>query len=73
MSDLSPLGKLYEDDGYILLLGVEHSSNTSLHLAETRIDGFPTEIQLNAQSSKTISESGKSTKTISMIQKTLML
>lgn len=45
MSDLSPLGKLYEDDGYILLLGVEHSSNTSLHLAETRIEGFPTEIQ----------------------------
>jgi len=32
----SPLGKLYELDGLILLLGVDHSSNTSLHLAEHR-------------------------------------
>lgn len=30
----SPLGKLYELDGYVLLLGVGHDSNTSLHLAE---------------------------------------
>jgi len=34
--DRSPLGKLYELDGYVLLLGVEHWSNTSLHLAEFR-------------------------------------
>ena len=32
----SPLGKLYDLDGYILLIGVNHSSNTSLHLAEYR-------------------------------------
>jgi aminoglycoside 3-N-acetyltransferase len=32
----SPLGKLYELDAWILLLGVGHESNTSLHLAEAR-------------------------------------
>ena len=36
--DTSPLGKLYELDGYILLLGVTHENNTSLHLAEHRAD-----------------------------------
>lgn len=35
-SDTSPLGRLYELDGYILLLGVNHENNTSLHLAEYR-------------------------------------
>ena len=34
----SPLGRLYELDGWILLLGVGHSNNTSLHLAEYRSD-----------------------------------
>ena len=32
----SPLGKLYALDGYVLLLGVEHWNNSSLHLAEFR-------------------------------------
>jgi len=32
----SPIGKLYELDGYVLLLGVNHENNTSLHLAEFR-------------------------------------
>jgi aminoglycoside 3-N-acetyltransferase len=32
----SPLSKLYDLDGYILLIGVDHSKNTSLHLAECR-------------------------------------
>lgn len=36
--DAAPVGKLYDLDGYVLLLGVGHSSNTSLHLAETRAD-----------------------------------
>lgn len=36
----SPLDKLYKLDGYILLIGVGHDKNTSLHLAETRAD-FP--------------------------------
>ena len=30
----SPLGKLYDLDGYILIIGLDHGSNTSLHLAE---------------------------------------
>jgi aminoglycoside 3-N-acetyltransferase len=30
----SPLGYLYRADGYVLLLGVGHDRNTSLHLAE---------------------------------------
>jgi aminoglycoside 3-N-acetyltransferase len=34
--DSSPLGMLYELDGYVLLLGVDHGNNTSLHLAENR-------------------------------------
>ena len=38
--DVSPIGKLYQCDGYVLLLGVSHSNNTSLHLAEYRAD-FP--------------------------------
>jgi aminoglycoside 3-N-acetyltransferase len=32
----SPVGRLYELDGYVLLLGVTHWNNTSLHLAEAR-------------------------------------
>jgi len=36
----SPIGKLYELDGYVLLLGVSHGNNTALHLAEHRAD-FP--------------------------------
>ncbi len=38
--DASPLGTLYALDGYILLLGVGHENNTSLHLAEYRTE-FP--------------------------------
>jgi aminoglycoside 3-N-acetyltransferase len=34
--DRSPLARLYELDGFILLLGVDHGSNSSLHLAESR-------------------------------------
>lgn len=32
----SPVDKVYELDGYVLLLGVGYDKNTSLHLAETR-------------------------------------
>jgi len=32
----SPVGQLYALDGLILLVGVDHASNTSLHLAEHR-------------------------------------
>ena len=34
----SPIGRLYQLDGHVLLLGVGHSNNTSLHLAEFRSD-----------------------------------
>jgi aminoglycoside 3-N-acetyltransferase len=34
--DRSPLGRLYELDGHVLLLGIGHGNNTSLHLAEFR-------------------------------------
>ncbi|MCH5583678.1 AAC(3) family N-acetyltransferase [Shimazuella sp. AN120528] len=36
MGEGSPLAKLYDLDGSILLIGVDHDSNSSLHLAEYR-------------------------------------
>jgi aminoglycoside 3-N-acetyltransferase len=36
LGDTSPQGKLYDLDGYILLLGVDHGNNTSLHVSEVR-------------------------------------
>jgi len=38
MNDKSPLGRLYELDARVLLLGVGYDKNTSLHLAEYRAD-----------------------------------
>ncbi|MEO0530474.1 MAG: AAC(3) family N-acetyltransferase [Planctomycetota bacterium] len=35
--DGSPLGRLYDLDASLLLLGVGHANNTSLHLAECRV------------------------------------
>lgn len=34
--ETSPIARLYDLDGYVLLLGVGHDNNTSLHLAEYR-------------------------------------
>ncbi len=34
----SPLARLYELDGYVMLLGVGHGNNTSLHMAEHRAE-----------------------------------
>lgn len=34
--DETPIGKLYALDGHVMLLGVGHGNNTSLHLAEYR-------------------------------------
>jgi aminoglycoside 3-N-acetyltransferase len=39
----SPLARLYELDGWILLLGAAHDTNTSLHLAEHRVPSPPQE------------------------------
>lgn len=36
--DGSPVGKLYELDGYVLLIGVGYDKNTSLHLADVRAE-----------------------------------
>lgn len=38
MDDASPLGRLYDHDELVLLLGVDHGNDTSLHLAEHRAD-----------------------------------
>jgi aminoglycoside 3-N-acetyltransferase len=38
LGDNSPLGNLYNLDGYILLLGVNYDRNTSFHLSEVRSD-----------------------------------
>jgi len=40
LGDHSPLARCYERDAWVLLLGVGHGNNTSLHLAEARAD-FP--------------------------------
>ena len=50
----SPLGKIYKLDGHILLLGVGYDSNTSMHLAEHRVENYPTK-----QSGSAIIEGGK--------------
>ena len=36
LGEESPLGRIYAAEGSVLLLGVDHDSNTSLHLAEQR-------------------------------------
>lgn len=36
--DCSPIGRLYELDGYVLLAGVGYDKNTSLHLADARAE-----------------------------------
>lgn len=38
LGENSPLARIYERDGDVLLLGVGHENNTSLHLAEYRAD-----------------------------------
>ena len=40
LGEESPLARIYERGGHVLLLGVGHDSNTSLHLAEYRAE-FP--------------------------------
>jgi aminoglycoside 3-N-acetyltransferase len=55
--DLSPLARLYDLDAQILLLGVGHLNNTTLHLAESRapatrpmiLDGAPMIVESQRQ------------------------
>ncbi len=46
LGENSPLGALYRLDGYVLLLGVGHDRNTSLHLAEHRAE-WPAKRRVN--------------------------
>lgn len=39
LGEKSPLARLYDLDGWVLLLGVGHANNTSFHLAEYRAPG----------------------------------
>lgn len=50
IGDQSPVGRLYELDGHVLLLGVDHWNDTSLHLAEFRAS-FPGKRRLRTGSS----------------------
>lgn len=43
LGERSPLARLYDHDAQVLLLGVSHDSNTSLHLAEYRRPRAPVE------------------------------
>lgn len=47
LGETSPLARVYDHDGWVLLLGVGHGNNTSLHLAEYRAEwpGKRTEVQ----------------------------
>jgi aminoglycoside 3-N-acetyltransferase len=38
LGEASPLARIYDLDGWVLLLGVGHANNTSLHLAEYRAE-----------------------------------
>ncbi len=47
--DTSPLGRLYDLDAKVLLLGVGHANNSSLHLAETRAEYTDKSVQWRTQ------------------------
>lgn len=47
LGENSPLARIYEADGYVLLLGVSHKNNTSIHLAEYRADYKGKEEEIN--------------------------
>lgn len=48
LGENSPLARVYERDGSVLLLGVGHDTNTSLHLAEYRADIEPPTVSSEA-------------------------
>ena len=58
MGENSPLARIYDLNGFVLLLGVGHSRNTSIHLAEYRAD-FPSKRVV--QEGAPISQAGLST------------
>jgi aminoglycoside 3-N-acetyltransferase len=42
MGEISPLARIYDLDGWVLLMGVGYANNSSFHLAEYRIPGGKT-------------------------------
>ena len=60
--DGSPIARLYDLDGYVLLVGVGYDKNTSLHLADAvRSTPASTTVWSTARSWKTASACGRST------------
>ena len=53
----SPIGRIYELDGQVLLLGVGHDDNTTVHLAETLAN-----VRYRRRKSVIIAEDGKPTR-----------
>lgn len=47
LGERSPIARIYDADGWVLLLGVGHGNNTSLHLAEIRAS-FPGKAETTA-------------------------
>jgi aminoglycoside 3-N-acetyltransferase len=47
LGERSPLARLYESEGWVLLLGVGHENNTSLHLAEYRAEYASKKVVIN--------------------------
>jgi aminoglycoside 3-N-acetyltransferase len=45
LGEQSPLARIYDLDGHVLLLGVPYGNNTSFHLGEYRAPGWKTEVQ----------------------------
>src|SRR5690625_889179 len=41
LGEESPLARIYDLNGYVLLLGTDYDSNTSMHLSEHRVGVFP--------------------------------
>ncbi len=48
IGDQSPVGRLHQLDGHVLLLGVGHANNSSIHLAEHRANYSPKQTQKQA-------------------------
>jgi aminoglycoside 3-N-acetyltransferase len=45
LGEQSPLARIYDADGYVLLIGVDYDANTSMHLAEYRLSSKKTFLQ----------------------------
>jgi aminoglycoside 3-N-acetyltransferase len=47
MGEQSPLARIYDLNGWVLLLGVDYGSNSSFHLAEYRAPGAPLKTEMS--------------------------